>query len=98
MSDAEDSEEEAEERAVELGEGPDVEGAPIARVAARFQWGRERSAIVAREGDATIRTPDGPRSLESILEEADETYFATREDFVAAVRDIIGHGPVPAED
>lgn len=100
MSDAEDSDENGEdaEPAVELGEGPAVEGAPIARIAARFQWGREKSAIVAREGDAEIRTPDGPRTLEDILADVDETYFATRQDFVGAVRDAIGHGPVPTED
>lgn len=100
MSDAEDSDEDSEEAepAVELGDGPAVEGAPLARIAARFQWGREKSAIVAREGDAEIRTPDGPRTLEDILGDVDETYFATRQDFVGAVRDAIGHGPVPTED
>lgn len=100
MSDAEDSDEDSEEAepAVELGDGPAVEGAPLARIAARFQWGREKSAIVAREGDADIRTPDGPRTLEDILGDVDETYFATRQDFVGAVRDAIGHGPVPTED
>lgn len=99
MSDAEDSDEaDEDEPAVELGEGPTVEGAPIARIAARFEWGRQKSAILAREGDAEIRTPDGPQSLESVLEAVDETYFATRQDFVGAVRDVVGHGPVATED
>ncbi len=58
MSDDESEEEEAP--AVELGEGPDVEGAPLARVSARLTWGIEHSTIVEREGETTIRTPDGP--------------------------------------
>jgi hypothetical protein len=95
MSDAENSD---DGPAVELGEGPSLKGAPIARIAARFQWGREKSAIVEREGDATIRTPEGPRPLEEILEELEETYFPTRQDFIAAVREEIGHGPVPTEE
>ena len=99
MSDAEDSDEaEDDEPAVELGEGPDVEGAPLARIAARFEWGRQKSAILAREGDAEIRTPDGPQSLQSILGSVDETYFATRQDFVEAVRGVVGHEPVATED
>lgn len=99
MSDAEDSEDADEEGpAVELGDGPVIEGAPIARIAARFQWGREKSAIVEREGDATIRTPEGPQPLEEILEAVEETYFPTRQDFVGAVRDEIGNGPVPTNE
>lgn len=99
MSDAEDSDDgEAEAPAVELGEGPDVDGAPVARIAARFQWGRKKSAIVAREGETEIRTPDGPRTLESVLDSVDETYFARRQDFVEAVHGAVGRGPVATED
>jgi hypothetical protein len=98
MSDAEDSDEEEAEPAVELGAGPEVEGAPISRIAARFQWGREKSAIVAREGETAIRTADGPRPLEDVLEEVDAAYFATRQEFLAAVRGVIGQGPVATED
>jgi hypothetical protein len=98
MSDAEDSEEETAEPAVELGSGPAVEGAPVARIAARFQWGREMSAIVAREGETPIRTPDGPRELADVLADVDDTYFPTRQAFVAAVRDAVGQGPVATED
>ncbi|WP_226021727.1 DUF5789 family protein [Halomicrobium salinisoli] len=96
MSDDEDSEEE-EEPAVELGEGPDVEGAPLARVASRLTWGIEKSTVVDREGDVTIRTPDGPRELADVLAEVDLTYFQSRQEFTGAVRDAIGDGPVPTE-
>ncbi|MES3517631.1 MAG: DUF5789 family protein [Natronomonas sp.] len=88
-----------EEPAVELGEATPVEGAPIARVASRLHYGIERSSIVEREGESVIRTPDGPRRLDSILEESTETYFDTRQTFVSTVRDIVGEGPIPtAED
>ncbi|MFC6862220.1 DUF5789 family protein [Halomicroarcula sp. GCM10025817] len=95
MSDDESEEEEAP--AVELGEGPDVEGAPLARVSARLTWGIEHSTIVEREGETTIRTPDGPRELADVLEDVDVPYFADRNEFENAVRDVIGTGPVPTE-
>ncbi len=96
MSDDEDSEE-AEEPAVELGEGEPVEGAPVARVASRLTWGIEKSTVVDREGDVTIRTPEGPRDLADVLAEVDLTYFQSRQEFVGAVRDVIGDGPIPTE-
>jgi hypothetical protein len=89
-----DSEEEAEEPAVELGDGPAVEGAPLARVASRLTWPQERSRIVDKEGDAVIRTPDGPRDLADVLEDVEETYFDRRQTFLDEVRDVIGRGPV----
>jgi len=92
MSD--DNGEDEEAPAVELGEGPDVEGAPLARIVARFTWGSEKSAIEAREGDTEIRTPDGPRELADVLDEVDATYFATRQEFVDAVEAVVGDGPV----
>jgi len=95
MSEGE-TEEEAEP-AVELGEGTDVEGAPVARVAARLTWPQERSRIVEKEGDATIRTPHGARILENVLEETDTTYFDTRQSFVEAVEEVVGRGPVEAD-
>ncbi|MFU1782190.1 DUF5789 family protein [Haloarcula japonica] len=95
MSD--DESEDAEEPAVELGDGPDVAGAPLSRVSARLTWGIEHSTIVDREGDTTIRTPDGPQELETVLEEVDVPYFADRQEFESAVRDVIGTGPVPTE-
>jgi hypothetical protein len=92
MAEDDDSE---EEPAVALGEGPAVEGAPLARVADRLMWGIEKSAIEAREGETTIRTPDGPRKLADVLAEVDRTYFATRQEFVDAVEGVVGTGPVP---
>ncbi|MDS0258016.1 DUF5789 family protein [Haloarcula sp. S1CR25-12] len=86
-----------DEPAVELGEGPAVEGAPLSRVTARLTWGIEHSTVVEREGDTTIRTPDGPRELAAVMDGVDETYFADRHEFEAAVRDVIGTGPVPTE-
>ena len=92
---ADDEDEEAEEEpAVELGEGPAVEGAPVARVASRLTWPQEKSRIVEKEGDAVVRTPDGPRDLADVLEAVDVTYFDRRQTFVAAVEDVVGHGPV----
>lgn len=93
MSDS-DEEEETEEPAVELGEGPAVEGAPLARIASRLTWPIERERLLEREGDSEIRTPDGPREVASVLEAVDVTYFDTRQTFVEAVRDAVGRGPV----
>lgn len=95
MSD--DESEEAEEPAVELGEGPDVEGAPLSRVSARLTWGIEHSTIVDREGDTEIRTPDGPKELATVMEDVDVPYFEHRREFESAVREVIGDGPVPTE-
>ncbi|MCU4719354.1 DUF5789 family protein [Halapricum hydrolyticum] len=89
--------EEEDEPAVELGGGQEVEGVPIAQVSARLMWGIEKSDVRRREGDTTIRTPDGPRELGDVLDEIDETYFDRRQTFESAVRDVIGHGPVPTE-
>lgn len=87
-----------EEPAVELGDGEPVDGAPVARVAERLMWGIERSEVVAREGDTVVRTPDGPRELAAVLEEVDHPYFATRQEFLDAVEDAIGTGPVPTAE
>lgn len=97
MSEDESEDAEAEEPAVELGDGADVEGAPLARVAARLTWPQERSRIVEKEGDAEIRTPGGPRILGDVLEETDTTYFDTRQSFVDAVQDVVGRGPIESE-
>ena len=96
MSDTD--EEEAEGPAIELGEGDPVEGAPIARVASRLHYAIGKSEIDRREGETTIRTPDGPRELSSVLEETDEVYFDTRRSFEVAVREVVGTGPVPTAD
>jgi hypothetical protein len=86
-----------EEPAVELGEGAEVEGVPIVQVSARLMWGIEKSDVRRREGDTVVRTPEGPQELGEILDEIDETYFDRRQSFESAVRDVIGHGPVPSE-
>jgi hypothetical protein len=91
---ADDEPEEEEEPAVELGEGPDVEGAPLARVASRLTWPQEKSRIVEKEGEAHVRTPEGPRYLANLLEDVDVTYFDRRQTFVEAVQDVAGRGPV----
>jgi len=91
------SEDEEDEPAVELGEGQDVRGVPVAQVSARLMWGIEKSDVRRREGDTVIRTPDGPRELGDVLDEIDRTYFDRRQTFESAVRDVIGHGPVPTE-
>ena len=93
-----DTDEETEGPAVPLGEGEPVEGAPLARVASRLHYAIGKSDVVRREGDTVIRTPDGPRELAAILEETDEVYFDTRRAFEAAVRDVIGTGPVPTAE
>lgn len=83
---------------VELGDKRPVDGAPLARIAARFTWGISAAEIRRREGKTPIRTPDGPRTLASVLNEIDEPYFSTRRAFETAVRDVVGEGPVPVVD
>lgn len=94
---AEDTDEETGP-AVELGEGDPVEGAPIARVAERLTWAIQKSEVDRKEGETTIRTPDGPRTLSAVLAEMDESYFTTRSEFLDAVRDVIGTGPIPTAE
>lgn len=86
-----------DEPAIELGDGAAVEGAPIARVASRLSWPIARSDLLDREGESTIRTPDGPRTVADVLNGVDTTYFDTRQTFVEAVRAEIGEGPIPTE-
>lgn len=95
--DAEDEDENADAPAVELGDGSPVEGAPLARVASRLTWPIERSEVARKEGETVIRTRNGPQALADVLDEVDTTYFATRQEFVGAVRDVVGVGPVPTE-
>jgi hypothetical protein len=99
MTDEEPEEEGVEdEPAVELGEGADVDGAPLARVSARLMWGIEKSEVMRREGDTIIRTPDGGRELGLVLEKVHTPYFQSRQEFEAAVREVIGTGPVPTAE
>ncbi|MFB6301450.1 MAG: DUF5789 family protein [Haloferacaceae archaeon] len=98
MADSEDEGEAEEDPTAVLGDGPAVEGAPVARVAARLTWPQELSNVRRKEGDAVVRTPDGPRDLDAILDEVDETYFDTRQSFVEDVHDVVGRGPVATAD
>jgi hypothetical protein len=93
-----DDNEDADEPAVELGEGDPVEGAPLARVASRLHWPVQKSEIHRKEGEATVRTPEGPRTVEDLLVEVDETYFESRQEFLETVRGVVGTGPVPTAD
>lgn len=90
-----DDEGDEEEPAVPLGEGEPVEGAPVARIASRLYFPIEASEVRRRDGDTTIRTPDGPRGLGSVLDESDEVYFPDRQSFMQAVESVVGTGPVP---
>jgi hypothetical protein len=93
----EDSDDE-DEPAITLGEGEPVEGAPLARVSARLMYGIEKSTVSEREGETSIRTPDGPRELADVLHDVDVPYFATRQEFESAVQEAIGTGPVPTTE
>jgi len=95
MSDNEEAEE--SEPAVELGDGPDVAGEPIARVASRLTWPAKRSDVVAQEGDAAVRTPDGSRDLGDVLADSEVPLFESRSEFVAEVEELVGRGPVATE-
>jgi hypothetical protein len=92
-----DEEAEDEAPAVELGEGETVEGAPLAQVASRLTWPQEKSLIERKEGDAVIRTPDGPQTLSDVLTKVDVTYFDTRQSFMDAIHGVVGSGPVETE-
>lgn len=96
MSDDDEGDAE-QEAAVELGEETPVEGAPLARVASRLTWPKEQSRVIKREGDVTVRTPDGPRTLESVLADVDVTYFESRQEFTEAVYDAVGRSPIRTE-
>lgn len=90
--------EEEDETGVELGTHEPVEGAPLARVSARLSWPVTKSDVLEREGTTVIRTPDGPRELATVMDAVEETYFDTQRTFEAAVREVIGSGPVPTAD
>ena len=83
---------------VELGEGATVDGAPLARIVSRLTWPQEKSEIVRKVGETAIRTPDGPQRLADVLDGVETTYFARRQEFVRAVRQAVGTGPVPTSE
>jgi hypothetical protein len=89
---------EAEDSGVTLGSGAAVEGAPVARVASRLHWGMSKGEIGEREGDTVVRTSDGPRELGTILESVEVPYFESQREFLDAVREQIGVGPIPEGD
>ncbi|WP_256686243.1 DUF5789 family protein [Halococcus qingdaonensis] len=93
-----EADEETEGPVVELGEGPSVEGVPLARVSSRLTWGMEHSTVEQRVGDIEIRTPDGPTSLSDVLAEVDKPYFERRQEFEESVREVVGSGPVQTEE
>ncbi|WP_418281800.1 DUF5789 family protein [Halorubrum sp. DTA98] len=97
MSDTEAEDAEEAEPAVELGDGPDVDGEPIARVAARLTWPAKNSDVRTQEGDAVVRTPDGPKELDAVLVDTDRPLFESRGEFVDAVESVVGSGPVATE-
>ena len=97
MAEDNGDDEDEEEPAVELGEGDPVEGAPVARVASRLSWPLEASEVVRKEGDVEIRTPEGPRAVSDVMDDVDVTYFERRQEFLEAVREAVGVGPVPTE-
>lgn len=95
MSEEDDAE---EGPAVPLGDGAEVEGAPLARVVSRLHWGMSKGEIEEREGTTVIRTADGPQELGTILDDVETPYFESRREFTEAVRSQIGVGPVPTGD
>lgn len=93
-----DEDEEEAEPAVDLGPDRVVEGAPLSRVAARQTWPKEKSEIVDRDGDVRIRSAEGPIDLATLLEEVNDTYFASQRHFVEAVRNRLPTGPVATDE
>ena len=82
---------------IKLGEHVAVEGQPLARVASRLTWPHERQRMIEKEGETTIRTPDGPQKLATALRETQTTYFDSRQTFMSEVRTVIGQGPVATD-
>lgn len=98
MSDDDDQQEEEEEPLVELGESVPVEGVPLAQVASRLAYPQQQSEVSRKEGETVVRTPDGPKRVDELLEAVENPYFQSRQEFVNAVREVIGTGPVPTAE
>jgi hypothetical protein len=96
MSD--DEQEGEDEPIVELGERVEVDGVPLAQVASRLSWPLQQSEVVRKEGETVVRTPDGPKRVDELLEEVENPYFQRRQEFVNAVREVTGTGPVPTSE
>jgi hypothetical protein len=97
MSDDEQEEEE-DEPIVELGERVEVDGVPLAQVASRLAYPQQQSEVSRKEGETVVRTPDGPKRVDELLEEVENPYFQRRQEFVNAVREVTGTGPVPTSE
>lgn len=98
MSDDDDEQEEEDEPIVELGERVEVDGVPLAQVASRLSWPLQQSEVSRKEGETVVRTPDGPKRVDELLEEVENPYFQRRQEFVDAVREVTGTGPVPTSE
>lgn len=90
-------EESEDEPAVELGPEASIEGAPIARVASRLSWPARKSDIEEQEGDSTIRTPEGPKELQTMLDSIETTYFDRRQTFIDELSEVTATGAVPTD-
>ncbi|MEM4782286.1 MAG: DUF5789 family protein [Halalkalicoccus sp.] len=95
MSDEEETE---DAPLVELGEGVPVEGAPLARVASRLHWPVQKSVVRRKEGASVVRTPEGPKTIDDLLDEVEIAYFESRQEFVTACRGVTADGPIPTAE
>jgi len=82
---------------VPLGADVAVEGVPVARVAARLHYPLPRSQLLERAGEIEIRTPAGPTTVRSVIEEIDVQIFPTEAALITAVRASVGEAPVTAD-
>ena len=82
---------------VPLGADEPVEGVPVARVAARLHYPLPRSLLLERAGETEVRTPAGPTTVRSIIEETDVQVFPTAAALITTVREIVGEAPVTAD-
>ena len=97
--DQDQEQEEAEdEPLVELGESVPVEGVPLQQVASRLAYPQQKSEVNRKEGKTVVRTPEGPKRVDELLEAVEIPYFQSRQEFVNAVRAEIGTGPVPTAE
>lgn len=82
---------------VRLGDDEPVRGAPIARVAARQHYPLQRSQLLDRAGEIEIRTPAGPTTIETVIQETDTAIFPTATALITTIREAVGDGPVSPE-
>jgi len=82
---------------VPLGSDAPVEGVPVARVAARLHYPLPRSQLLERAGETEIRTPAGPTTVRSVIEETDVQIFPTAAALITTVREKVGEAPVTVD-